>query len=107
MKDKLLARTDIQSFLYQCPVEEFIDIFKTSLRKKLEVLSSYPFPKLFKLSNFVPIIVSSNMINNFINRNFDNLCMGSPLIGILACLFLEFLESGLFKYILLKDIYFF
>ena len=33
--------------------------------------------------------------------------MGSPLSGILACLFLEFLESEPFKYILPKDIHFF
>ena len=33
--------------------------------------------------------------------------MGSPLSGILACLFLEFQESQPFKYILSKDIHFF
>ena len=29
--------------------------------------------------------------------------MGSPLNGALACLFLEFLESGPFKFIIPKD----
>ena len=33
--------------------------------------------------------------------------MGSPLSCILACLFLEFLESKPFKSILIKNIYFF
>ena len=70
VKDKLLVSLDIQSLYTYIPVKKTNDIFKRHL-EKLKILSPYPFSKLFKLANFVPIIASLSMINSFINRNLD------------------------------------
>ena len=45
--------------------------------------------------------------NNKFNKQKSGFPMGNPLSGVLACLFLEILESGPFKYRLLSNAIYF
>ena len=45
--------------------------------------------------------------NNIFFKQKFGLTMGSPLSGVLACIYLEFLESGPFKYIIPNTTHYF
>ena len=90
MHNKYLASLDIQSLYTNIPVDKCIERLHKYLRK-----SNTPFPlpisKLIKICTLCTSHCYFKHNNTFYEQNFG-LPMGSPLIRVLACIYLEFLD---------------
>ena len=97
MNNKYLANLDIKSLYTNLPFDRCIECLHNPLRKSNYTLH-LPISKLIKICT----LCTSHryfQYNIFYKQKFV-LPMGSPLNGVLACIYLEFLESGPFKYIM-------
>ena len=95
MNYKYLASLDIKSSYTNIPVDKSIERLHNYLRKS-NTTFSLPINKLIKICT---LCTSDGYFqyNIFYKQKFG-LPMGYPLRGVLACIYLEFLESGPFKY---------
>ena len=84
---------DIESLHTNITVDKRIKRLETHLQKTNSIL-----PKLVSKLKSVPF-VRHIFISNFYKQKFD-LPMRPPLYAFLACIYLQFLQSGPFKYII-------
>ena len=105
MNNKYLGSLDIKSLYTNIPVDKCIERLHNYLRKSN---TTFPLPisKLIKICTLCTSYCYFQYNNTFYKQKFG-LPMGSPLSGILACIDLEFLESGHFKYIIPNTAYYF
>ena len=95
MNYKYLASLHIKSLYTNIPVYKCLERLHNQLRKSN---STFPLP-ISKHLYFMHSHCNFQYYNTFYKQKFG-LSMGSPLSGVLACIYLEFLESGPFKYII-------
>ena len=105
MHNKYLASLDIKSLYTNIPVDKCIERMHNYLRKSN---TTFPLPisKLIKICTLCTSHCYFQYNNTFYKQKFG-LPMGSPLSGVLACIYLEFLESGPFRYIIPNTAHFF
>ena len=98
MNNKYLASLDIKSLYTNIVVDRCIERLHNHLRKSN---STFPLP-ISKLAKICTSCTSHCYFqyNNIFYKQKFGLPMGSPLSGVLACIYLEFLESCPFKYII-------
>ena len=98
MHNKYLASLDIKSLYTNIPVNKCIERLHNYLRKSN---TTFPLPisKLIKICTLCTSHCYFKHNNTFYKQKFG-LPMGSPLSGVLACIYLEFIESGPFKHII-------
>ena len=96
MNNKYLGSLDIKSLYTNIPVGRCIERLHNHLRKSNSTL---PISKLNKICNLCTSHCYFQYNNIFYKQKFG-LPMGSLLSRVLACIYLEFLESGPFKYII-------
>ena len=98
MNNKYLVSLDIKSLYTNIPVDRCIERLQNHPQK-----SNTTFPllisKLIKSCTLCTSHCYFEYNNRFYKQKFG-LPMGSPLNGVLACIYLEFLESGPFKCII-------
>ena len=97
MNYKYLASLDIKSLYTKIPVDRCIERLHNHLRKSNSTLP-LPITKLIEICTLCTSHCYFQYNNIFYKQTFG-LPMGSPLSGVLACIYLEFLESGPFTYI--------
>ena len=98
MNTKYLASLDIK-FLYTIiPVDRSIESLYNHLRKSNYTLL-LPISKPIKICTLYTSHCYFQYNKIFFKQKFG-LPMGSPLSGVLACIYLEFLKFGSFKYII-------
>ena len=97
MTNKYLPSLDIKSLYTNIPVDRCIERLHYHLRKSNSTLPL----TISKLINTCTLRNSHCYFqyNNIFYRQNFGLPLGPPLSGVLACIYLEFLESGPFKYI--------
>ena len=100
MTDKLMASLDVTSLYTNIPVEKCIDKLETHL-DNIEAELDLPTDKIIRICTLITNQCYFTYDNKYYKQKLG-LPMGSPVSGVLACLFLEFLESGPFSYILPK-----
>ena len=98
MNNKYWADVDIESLYTNIPVDKCIERQHNHLQKSN---STFPLPisKLIKICTLCTSHCYFQYNNIFYKQKFG-LPMGSPLSGVLACIYLEFLASGPFKFII-------
>ena len=105
MNNKYLASLDIKSLYTNIPVDKCIEGLHNHLRKSKSTFR-LPISKLIKICTLYTSHCYFQYNNMFYKQKFG-LPMGSPLSGVLACIYLEFLESGPFKYIIPNTAHYF
>ena len=96
MHNKYLASLDIKSLYTNIPVDKCIKRQYNYLQKSN---TTFPLP-ISKLIKICTLCTSHCYFQyNTLYKQKFGLPMGSPLSRVLACIYLEFLESGLFKHI--------
>ena len=98
MENKLMASLDVTSLYTNIPVKKCLDSLNTYLNETNTKLD-LPTDTIIKLCTLVTNQCFFESQGTTYKQKFG-LPMGSPLSGVLACLYLEFLESGPFKYII-------
>jgi len=101
MQNKLLSSLDIKSLYTNIPVNKCITRLENHL-KKSNISLPLPTQTIIKICKLCTQNCFFQYNGIFYKQKFG-LPMGSPLSGVLACLYLEFLESKPFKYILPAD----
>ena len=79
-------------------IDKYIEYLENHLRKTNTILP-LPVSKLIKISTLCTPHFYFQHNNSFYKQKFA-LLMGSPLNGVLACIYLEFFESAPFKCII-------
>ena len=105
MNNKYLASLYIKSLYTNIPVDKCIKRLYNYLRK-----SNTTFPLPISKPIKICTLCSSHcyfQYNNIFYKQKFGLPIGSLLCGVLACIYLEFLESGLFKYIIPNTAHYF
>ena len=105
MNNKYLASLDIKSLYTNIPVDRCIVCLHNHLQ-----ISNFTLP--LPISKLIKICTSCTshcyfQYNNIFYKQKFGLSMGSPLSRVLACIYLEFLESGPFKYIISNTAHYF
>ena len=100
-RNKKLASLDIKSLFTNIPVEKAITLLDNKL-SELNINFSIPKSNIIELIRLCTQQNFFSFNNKYYKQKFG-LPMGSPLSGVIACLFLEFLEAGPFKNILPKN----
>ena len=105
MHNKYLGSLDIKSLYTNIPVDKCIERLHNYLGKSS---TTFPLPisKLIKICTLCTSHCYFKHNNTFYKQKFG-LPMGSPLSGVLACIYLEFLKSGPFKYIIPNTAHYF
>ena len=105
IQNKTMNSLDIISLYTNVPIKKCLNLLLKHLKK---INFNLPFPpKIFiEIIRLITDMTYFQFNNNFYKQKFG-LPMGNPLSGVLACLFLEFLESGPFKFRLPKDAVYF
>ena len=105
MNNKYLASLHIKSLYTNIAVDRCIERLHNYLRKSN---TTFPLPisKLIKSCTLCTSHFYFQYNNTFYEQKFG-LQMGSLLSGVLACLYLGFLESGPFKYIIPNTAHYF
>ena len=107
MENKSLASLDIKSLYTNIPVDKCLNRLEKHLSTNDTQLSCLlTIQKIIKICRLCTSHCYFQHNNVFYKQKFG-LPMGSPLSGLLACLYLEFLEAGPFKYIIPKDAQYF
>ena len=98
MNNKYLASLDIKSLYTNIPVDKCIERLHNQRQKSN---STFPLPisKLIKICTLCTSHCYFQYNNIFYKQKFG-LPMGSSLSGVLASIYLEFLVSGPFRYII-------
>ena len=100
MKSKSFGSLDIKSLFTNLPVDEcikhLIDLLKTNIKLPL------PVSKFIKICTLGMSHYYFQPNNTFYKQKFG-LPIGSPLSGVLTCIYIELLESGPFNYIILSN----
>ena len=91
MNSKYLASLDIKSLYTNIPVDKCIECLHNYLWKSN---TTFPLP----ISKLIKICTLCTSTTYFKKQKFG-LPMGSPLSAVLVCIYVEFLESGPFRYI--------
>lgn len=93
-----MASLDIKSLYTNIPIMKCLNILRSHPKKSKEKLP-LPIHKIIKICKLITnhCFFSFNII---LYKQTFGLPMGSPIRSVLACLFLEFLESGPFRYII-------
>ena len=98
MNNKYLAHLDIKSLYTNIPVDRCIECLHDHLRKSNSTLP-LPISKMIKTCT----LCTSHcyfQYNNILYKQKFGLPVGSPLSSVLACIYLEFLESSPLEYII-------
>ena len=98
MKNKSLNCLDIKSLYINIPVAKSIKCLENHFWK-INITFLLPTFKLIKMCTLYMLHCYFHHNNTFYKEKLG-LPMGSPLSGVLACICLEFLESGPFKYMI-------
>ena len=100
-----LSSLDIKSLYTNIPVRKCIDKLKSHfLNSNLNL--PLPIDKIFQICTLCTNLCYFEFKGQFY-KQISGLPMGSPLSGVLACLYLEILESGPFQQILPQNSYYF
>ena len=100
MKNKSLISLDIKSLYTSIPVEKRIERLEISLRKTNIILTRIV-SKLIKICTLCTSHYFQH--NDTFYKQKSGLLMSSPLCAVLACIYLDFLESGPFTYLILSN----
>ena len=87
---------DITSLYTNTLIETCLNLLVTH-KTKIKFTSPLPINTLINICKYITNMTYFKFNNKFYKQKYG-LPMGNPLSGVLACLFLEFLESGFFKY---------
>ena len=98
MKNKLMASLDITSLYTNIPVKKCLHLLKDYLIKSKTKLD-LPVNTIIKICDLITDQCFFQFNDTLYQQKFG-LPMGSPISPVLACLYLEFLESGSFNKIL-------
>ena len=105
MNNKYLASLDIKSLYTNISVDKCIERLYNHLRESNSIFP-LPISKLIKICTLCTSHCNFQYNNIFYKQKFG-LPMGCPLCGVLACIYLEFVESGSFKYIIPNTAHYF
>ena len=100
-----LSSLDVKSLYTNIPVHKCIDKLEHYL-KNTSLDLPFPADKILKLCTLCTNLCFFEFNGQFF-KQISGLPMGSPLSGVLACLFLEFLEAGPFQYLLPPNSHYF
>ena len=100
MKNKRMASLDIASLYTNIPVKKCLHLLQDYL-SKIKTKLDLPVNKIINICDLITDQCFFQFNGTFYQQKFG-LPMGSPISPVLACLYLEFLESGPFKKILPK-----
>ena len=106
IQNKRLASLDIKSLYTNIPVKKCLELLKKHLSSNKELQLPIPPNRLIKLCELCTNLCFFTYNNRYYTQKFG-LPMGSPLSGVLACLFLELLEAGPFQRIIPSDSHYF
>ena len=101
VENKLLASLDVKSLYTNIPVKKCLSLLKKHLTTTKTKLS-LPTNILINICTLCTNLCFFSFNNTYYQQKFG-LPMGSPLSGVLACIYLEFLEAGPFKRIIPSD----
>ena len=98
MKNKSFTSLDIKSLYTNITVDRCIERLENHFRKT-NIILSLPISKLIQICTLFTSHCYFQHNNTFYKQKFG-LPMGFLLSAVLACIYIEFLESGPFKYII-------
>ena len=101
-----LASLDVTSLFTNVPVTKCLESLTTHLKEKVNTPLPLPIDKIIKICTLCTNLNFFQFEDSFYKQT-SGLPMGSPLSPVLACLYLETLESGPFEYIIPRNSHYF